>query len=285
MPTALPWTEPLAIACLAVSVLTLGLSAYLVYKLRQVHVTLYGADFVARRISADVTRTLQDIDLLRHELALDRPLPQLRGWVASPDVLLLLARHVRRHCPTTIVECGSGVSTIVHARAAQLNGHGHVYAIDHDPAFAEQTRQALYEFGLVDWATVTHAPLTTIEVGGVRAEWYDPERLPEVATIDLLFVDGPPADTPKPIARYPAGRLLFPRLSADAAVFVDDAARPGEVEMLRRWAAEFPELGQHRHPCEKGCVELRAAASTRCGPAWRTGKPAAAQAAMAAART
>jgi predicted O-methyltransferase YrrM len=245
------------VASLALSALSCALAIYLIYKVRQIHVTLYGTDLEARRVSLGVTQNLQYLDLLSHELALGRPLPILRGWAASPDVLLLLARRIRSTGPAAIVECGSGVSTVVQAQAAKLNGRGHVYSIDHDAGFASQTRQALEEYGLSDWATVTHAPLTRSEIGGTAWEWYDLRLLPEIGSIDLLFIDGPPADAPKPLARYPAGPVLFPRLSPDGAVFLDDAGRPGEVEVLRRWSGEFPGLGQQRHYCEKGCYELR----------------------------
>lgn len=251
--------------CLAASGLACVLAAYVAYKVRQVHVTLYGTDLEVRKLSFGVTQNLQLIDLLSHELALGRPLPTLRGWAASPDVLLLLARRVRASVPTTIVECGSGVSTIVQAQAARLNGHGHVHSIDHDAAFAEATRQALADYGLSAWATVTHVPLAEVVIGGERWEWYDPRLLPEVDAIDLLFVDGPPADTPKPLARYPAGPLLFPRLAPGAAVLVDDADRPGEIEMLRRWSREFPDLEQRRRYCEKGCIELRSDLPSNAG--------------------
>lgn len=233
---------------------------YLIYKLRQVHRTLYATDFVARTVSRSVTQNLQNLELLRHELQLERPLPTMRHWAASPDVLLTITRHIRQATPAVIVECGSGASSVVLAQAARLNGTGHVYSVDHDGAFAQQSRELLASYGLADWATVVHAPLREIEIHGLTWEWYDPDRLPQTPPIDLLFVDGPPADQPKPLARYPAGPILFPRLSPRGVVFADDTDRPGELEILRRWAREFPALSQHAHFAEKGCHELRSVA-------------------------
>jgi predicted O-methyltransferase YrrM len=248
----------IAIVSLALAALGCLMGAYLIYKLRQVHETLYGTDYIVRKISHETSQSLQNADLLTYELQLNRPFPTLRGWAASPDILLLVVRHIRQAIPAVIFECGSGASTVAMAQAARLNGCGHVYSIDHDGAFAEQTRGLLASYGLSEWATVTHAPLQDFEINGKRWEWYDPGRLPNTPAIDLLFVDGPPADTPKPLARYPAGPMLFPRLAPDGVVFADDTGRPGEVEVLARWAREFPMLGQRRHFCEKGCHELRA---------------------------
>ena len=239
------------------SLICCSMVAYGLYKARQIHRTLYGTDFVARNLSSEILRNVQNLDLLAHELDLGRPLPPLRGWVASPDVLLILARHIRRFTPEVIVECGSGASTIVLARAAQLNGRGRVVSIDHDAAFAESTREMLRDFGLADCAEVIFAPLRQVEVDGSSWEWYGLDAWPNAAPIDLLFVDGPPGDAPRPLARYPAGPMLFPWLSPDGAVFVDDTDRPGESEILKRWHAEFPQLTQRVHLCEKGCYELR----------------------------
>ena len=128
--------------------------------------------------------------------------------------------------------------------------------------FAAQTRQALRQYDLADWATVTHAPLRRCRFGRVEARWYDPAAFVDITAIDQLFIDGPPADAPQPLSRYPAGPVLFPLLSPGASVFVDDAARPGEQQMLRAWGKEFRGFEHVHHDCEKGCTELRHRAAT-----------------------
>ena len=47
-----------------------------------------------------------------------------------------------------------------------------------------------------------------------------------------------------------------------ASVFVDDAARPGEQQMLQAWGKEFRGFEHVHHDCEKGCTELRHRAAT-----------------------
>lgn len=234
------------------------LATYLIYKVRQIHETLYGTDYVVRKVSLELSQAFQNLQLLTYELGIERPLPPLRGWAASPDVLLVVARHMRRARPEVIVECGSGTSTVVLAQAARRNGRGHVYSIDHDAAYAEESRALLADYGLGEWATIIHAPLCETKIGNDIWEWYDRDCLPDTPAIDLLFVDGPPAGPRKPLSRYPAGPILFPRLSPRGVVFADDTNRPGETEVLRRWKREFPGLDTHAHHCEKGCCELRA---------------------------
>jgi len=182
------------------------------------------------------------------------PLPPLRVWAGSPDFLLQLARRILIRRPVVIVECSSGASTVVAARCCQLNGSGHVYALEHEQVFAETTREYLREQELEDWATVIVAPLEVIELSGIEYAWYALRALPD-QPIDLLVVDGPPSSL-GPLARYPAGPKLLPRLSRNAAVLVDDADRPDEQQMVRLWQEEFPALEVHHVTAEKGLVIL-----------------------------
>lgn len=153
----------------------------------------------------------------------------------------------------------SFIGAIVQARAVMPVGQGDVFSIDHDTGFVEGTRLALEESGLSDGTTATHAPLTGGVIGGREGQWYDSLSLPVLDSIDRLFVDGPSADSWRPLTRYPARPVLLPRLSAGGAVIVDGAGRPGEIEVLRRWSVEIPDLGQWGRDCEKGCCELRLA--------------------------
>ena len=71
----------------------------------------------------------------------------------------------------------------------------------------------------------------------------------------MLIIDGPPAYL-ESMARYPAGPLLFNRMPAGSAVFLDDAFRSGEREIVRKWSVENPSLRVEEISCEKGLVKL-----------------------------
>jgi hypothetical protein len=179
----------------------------------------------------------------------------LRGWAASPDFLLLLAEHVTRYKPTVIVECSSGASTLVLAQCAKQNNQGLVLSLEHDSLYAEQTRQELIKQDLQEWAIVIDAPLTDYTLHENRYLWYSLDDQHLKQPIDMLIIDGPPGGL-NPLARYPAGPLLLPLLSKNAAVFLDDANRPDEQEIIRKWQADFPALKSISHNCEKGAVSL-----------------------------
>ncbi|RFP19492.1 MULTISPECIES: class I SAM-dependent methyltransferase [unclassified Duganella] len=236
--------------------LLLAVSLYALHKLRNVHILLYDVRDQHHNDQAGLFRQLEALQGLYVELDLKHSLPPTRGWAASPDFLLEVARHARTLSQATVLECSSGISTLVLARCMQLNGAGKVYSLEHDRHFAAQTRVQLRRHGLQDWATVIDAPLTPHDIDGQSWPWYDLARLPKLPPIDLLVIDGPPQAT-RPQARFPAGPLLFPRLNTGAAVFLDDAARPDEQAILLRWRQAFPALAYTNQACEKGCAVLR----------------------------
>lgn len=165
-------------------------------------------------------------------LQLDAPIPSTRSWAASPDVLLTLLDHARKTNPRTIVDLGSGMSTLVLAKSAP---QAKVISIDHSAEFADKTRKVLESHAITN-AEVRVAPLTS-HVSGV--DWYDLAQLADITDIDLLFIDGPPGSK-NPMARHPAIAECMSKLSPRAVIVIDDAARDGEKAMAMDFAAALP---------------------------------------------
>lgn len=231
-------------------------SLYTLSKVRKIHILSHDAKDSAQR---DVTALYHQLEILVGlyvDLGLKKSLPSTRGWAASPDFLMELVKHTLREKPATVVECSSGTSTLILARCMQMNGGGKVYSLEHDPVYAHQTTAQLARHGLSEFAEVLVAPLEAMMVSGESWRWYRHQVLPDSAQIDMLVIDGPPMAI-GPQARYPAGPVLFPRLSHNATVFLDDADRDCEKSILARWKAEFPHLSHGSAFAEKGCAILR----------------------------
>jgi hypothetical protein len=77
----------------------------------------------------------------------------------------------------------------------------------------------------------------------------------EMAPIEVLVVDGPPAGGDS-TARHPALSKLAHRMAAEVTVLLDDADRPGERAVVDRWLAEHSALRLERLPAEKGLAKL-----------------------------
>ncbi|MBV6632309.1 MAG: class I SAM-dependent methyltransferase [Alphaproteobacteria bacterium] len=186
-------------------------------------------------------------------------LPPTRGWAASPDFLMVLVRLVAEIKPTSIVECGSGVTSIVFSRLLQGVEGATLLTLDHDEKFAQQTAALLAERGLPGSVTMNLAAagMAPVAVGGDTIPWYQTEGMPWPDQIDLLCVDGPIMNSENRLARYPAFPLLHDRLSEKAVVVLDDAHRPGEQAILQRWLTEFPDWRVEMLSTEKGTAVLR----------------------------
>lgn len=167
------------------------------------------------------------------------PLPAMRSWAASPDLLRELVARILADQPHQVVEASSGVSTLVIAYCLKRLGRGKVRSLEHDPMYAERARQLIKEHGLDGFAEVIDAPLVEQGIGGSMLRWYDLSKADLAGPIDLLVVDGPP-DTTGPQARYPALPLLKHLLAPGALVVLDDGARDDERAIVKRWAELVP---------------------------------------------
>ena len=169
----------------------------------------------------------------------DRPMPELGDWAMSASTLIWMLDRLENQSVRTILECGSGSSTIWFATAlARRGGEGRVVALETSAAYAESTRAELAKHGLEDRAEVLHAPLVDTAIPGRDNQpWFDLSVLPNLPPVDLLFVDGPVGGV-APQARYPAFPLLAQRLAPNATVVLDDTGRPAEATIVRAWKQE-----------------------------------------------
>ncbi|HTW17954.1 MAG TPA: class I SAM-dependent methyltransferase [Nocardioides sp.] len=165
--------------------------------------------------------------------------PGLGDWaITTSSLLAMLSDVATRTGPVTVVECGSGTSTLFLGLALQQRGDGsRVVALESDAAFAEETRGHLARAGVAEIATVVHAPLVEREhTPGDHRLWFDTSGLPDLDGIDLLFVDGPVGGSTHE-ARYPAYPFFADLLRDGATVVLDDTDRPDERSIVEKWAS------------------------------------------------
>ena len=173
-----------------------------------------------------------------------------------PILPVLFVRTVLDRKPKTILECGSGVSTLLMSYCLRELGEGHIWSLEHDHKYAESVRETLRAQGLEDFSTIIEAPLTELSLRGKNWLWYDTGFLKDIGSIDLLLVDGPPQKTQK-MARYPALHVLSKSLSDDAIVIFDDASVRRGRRTVRAWRKEFKDFHFRLYDTEKGALILK----------------------------
>jgi predicted O-methyltransferase YrrM len=155
-----------------------------------------------------------------------------------PTDLLGLLQIVRGRDPELTVLLGAGDPVVWLGYAREKSGR--LVVVEHDADRAAQIRALLLTHGLTA-VEVLHAPLAELTLDGRTADWYDVDALDGLRDIDLLVVDGPGRSDALPPALHVLGR----RLTAGAAVVVEDGPRPAprqghftpERPTVGRWTA------------------------------------------------
>jgi len=181
--------------------------------------------------------------------------PALGTWAVEGDLGHLVADELAIG-RTSIVECGSGTTTLIVAACLQAHGAGRLYSLEHDPAYAAQTMRQLRAAGLAERVEMIVAPLAKQQFGTKSVDWYEgsavAQHLP--SNIDLLIVDGPPSTSEW--ARWPAIEVLHDRLTTGAVVLLDDGRQRRERRAASRWQLDHRDLQLFWHDTIKGSWKL-----------------------------
>jgi hypothetical protein len=170
---------------------------------------------------------------------------------AAADYLAAVARAVRTVRPGHVLECGSGLTTLLLGALATRGGY-RVLSLEDDEAWTARMQQEVtrLRFGSVQ---VVHAPLTHREDG---YSWYstDAASTGMPPRFELVVCDGPLGTTPG--GRFGLLPVLHERLDG-AFILLDDAGRAGEQSVLERWKAEFGAEVTLRPNYERGLAVVR----------------------------
>lgn len=221
-----------------------------------------------KRSRALSRKQIQQVQALHSILSLSRsraPLPVMGGYAISPlfgELLVSLIREVR---PATVVELGSGVSTLIIGYCLEEQGGGRCISLEHDAGYAQESAANVEEHSMEGYVEVVHAPLQDVRLNGRTWPWYRPGSLDTITSVDMLVVDGPPGSIGH-MARYPALALLNGKLSDRAVIVVDDTRKADERALVGLWLEQFPGFVAEEVETEKGAMVLRRTFARKNGP-------------------
>lgn len=180
---------------------------------------------------------------------------ETHAWPVSPDFSLYVVTLLEKNNYDLVIEFGTGVSTVVIAKALTKLAKKRVgklpvdfISFDHLEQYYQQTLSMLQQAALASYVKLHHAPLEDwIAPNGQSYPYYSCQRIledlaaqyPSLGLRVLVIVDGPPGAT-SPHARYPAVPLVL-RYCANAHIdfLLDDYARIPEKETVKLWEDEI----------------------------------------------
>jgi hypothetical protein len=156
----------------------------------------------------------------------------LYGWGnewSLEEELITELWHRAWHTRGPVLECGSGLSTLLLGIAAERQDY-EVFSLEHDASWHAKVSDAVRQLRLQK-VRVIAAPLVLHN----GYAWYDaPGDFPPDFSLVLCY--GPPAATMG--GRYGLLAELRPSLAQDCVILLDDAERDGEQEVQVRWTVE-----------------------------------------------
>lgn len=197
------------------------------------------------------------------------------GWPISPDVGVFLLEKMRSKNYDLIIEFGSGTSTAIFAKAAEILNGGkrsavaktmktEIVTFEHNEKYHGQTQKMLQARNLAGYVNLVLAPLVDWKDDSGDYLYYDSkailqelsEKYSERKIKVLVLVDGPPGLTCTN-ARYPAVPVIFNTLSKHSIdIVLDDANRPEEKKVIELWESFWRkrsvEVEKYSIPAEKG---------------------------------
>lgn len=163
------------------------------------------------------------------------------SWSALEEYIVACLKFANQSSGP-ILECGSGLTTILLGVVAQKSGNT-VWSLEHNLDWQERVTKYLRRYRIRS----VHLCLSELQDYG-EFSWYAPplDEMPE--KFSMVVCDGPPGDTRG--GRYGLLPIMKSRLAPGAVILLDDARRQGEFATASRWANElkssFVTLGMHK---------------------------------------
>lgn len=151
------------------------------------------------------------------------------GFVVNLDYLEEVAKQAAQ-TRGPILECGSGLTTIILGLLAARRGV-EVYSLEHLPKWRSHVVSVLQKHRI----PAVNVYLSPLRDYG-KFSWYEPPLSILPQHFRLVVCDGPPGKTPG--GRYGLLPVLKHYFANGNLILLDDANRPGEMEVLHQWIQE-----------------------------------------------
>jgi 16S rRNA G966 N2-methylase RsmD len=166
----------------------------------------------------------------------------LTTWSISPREVLHICNDLVINKRKSIIEFGSGFSTICIAQLLKINKISASFvSVENDKNWCKEINSIICNLKLSQFVKCIYVPITNVsdEISLPEQKlWYDTnfleKEMDNMNNIDLVIVDGPFGGT-TPYARYSAIPFLKNKLNHTFTIFLDDSSRIDESKILNVW--------------------------------------------------
>ena len=188
------------------------------------------------RLNQDVLTILKEQQSFQH---LSKLLPEYFPYsyhtLSLPDIEAIINTIIYANS-TNIIECGSGLSTLVIGKLLSKQKNAQILAIENDETWINLITRLLND-NMISNVTFRKSDLIQMQEEGKIGKWYNiPEILEKSDLVDAIIVDGPYAEKHHdPYSRYYSYQLIANRLKRGGFVYLDDVNRHAEKDFLNEW--------------------------------------------------
>lgn len=170
---------------------------------------------------------------------------EIGDWSLDVKTINYLEEQIKKVRPKTILEFGSGISTVCLSRfmfEMWNSNKNMVISLEEDQKFAENTNNLVREIFGEKIAKIFIAPLRKYEYLGVEFLCYSLSKEVEITLKenppDMIIIDGPVG---KPEVKGRFGTIIIAKefVKDEAIFFMDDAFRIDELKTAVEWK-KFP---------------------------------------------
>lgn len=184
--------------------------------------------------------------LLLHRLFPKGTILPFTPFSLNPNTILHIINEIQINKRRSIIEFGSGISTIVLAKYLKENKiQASLISIDDNLEWAQYINEQIKLYDCENFAVVKYIPLKQYSSSDYSGVWYDLGPFSKVINnilFDLVIVDGPGAGNNK-MTRLPAVIEVSNFLMPNFIVFLDDIRRKGEMKIFDVWIQHLKNKG------------------------------------------
>ena len=185
-----------------------------------------------------LARNTYDVNanVILHRLFPNKTILPFTTFSLNPGTILHIINEIQINNRKSIIEFGSGISTIVLARHITENNLPIlISSIESDKYWIDFIDSQLIKYNCRHVVDLEYAPLSTSLNNDFL--WYDCRKVSEIVEnkkFDLVIVDGPSGGGGK-FARKPALNAIIDNLDTNFCIFLDDVRRSDEKQILEQW--------------------------------------------------